>query len=341
MQLGRIEVKYRKLLVTKPWVVEVCEDEIDLNDIPADNIAIKTRYTLISTGTELACLSGKESWFKLPDTPGYISVGEIVAKGRGVNNVKIRDIIFHYGQHSEYIIMPKDNFFIKVPDGLDERHALFGRITSIAMTALRVSDIELGDYVAVTGLGLVGNMAGQLAKLQGGNVIGIDIIHKRLEISHKCGIEFCINSNGKVKDKIMEITQSQGVSTLIEATGSSKVIIESLPLIAKGGEIILLGSPREEYQCNITDVLNYCHLSPRGCITFKGAHEWRYPIKHDNFVKHSIERNTRIIFDLMKKGRLLVKPLITHVVKPDEAASAYEGLRDKKDEYIGVVIDWK
>ncbi|MNG30388.1 hypothetical protein D3C84_1159970 [compost metagenome] len=90
----------------------------------------------------------------------------------------------------------------------------------------------------------------------------------------------------------------------------------------------------------MTEVLNYCHLYGRGCITFKGAHEWRYPIEANEFVKHSLVRNSRIIFEMMKQKRLQIEPLISHVLKPEEAKKAYEGLRVNKDQYSGVLFDW-
>ena len=54
-------------------------------------------------------------------------------------------------------------------------------------------------------------------------------------------------------------------------TGKPPAIVGSLPLIAQYGELILLGSPRGEYETDITDVLNFVHINRRGSITFKGA----------------------------------------------------------------------
>jgi threonine dehydrogenase-like Zn-dependent dehydrogenase len=102
----------------------------------------------------------------------------------------------------------------------------------------------------------------------------------------------------------------------------------------------IVGSPRGEYQSNITDVLNYCHLNSRGCITFKGAHEWRYPIEMNPFVKHSLVRNSHIAMQLMKQGSLIVERLISHLLKPEQAVEAYEGQKNHKDNYQGVLFDW-
>ncbi|MCX6991953.1 MAG: zinc-binding alcohol dehydrogenase [Kiritimatiellaeota bacterium] len=333
-------MRYKKLVFAAPGKVELQEDDIDLNSVPDGKAIIKTHYSLISAGTELACLSGRESWFTMPAVYGYSSVGEIKALGKNVKGFQPGDIVFQYGQHAEFITTPVSGVFLKIPAGLDEKLAPFARMAAIAMTAMRVSEIELGDYVAVIGQGLVGIMAAQLARLQGATVIVADVSAKRLELSRACGIEHRFNPGQcNLKEKVMALTGGKGVSTLIDASGSPQVIVESLPLIGRLGELILLGSPRGEYQGNITDVLNVSHLCPR-CVTFKGAHEWRYPVAHDDFVKHSLERNTRIIFDLMVSNRLLAKPLISHVLKAEQAGQAYEGLRTKKDEYYGVLFDW-
>jgi threonine dehydrogenase-like Zn-dependent dehydrogenase len=119
-----------------------------------------------------------------------------------------------------------------------------------------------------------------------------------------------------------------------------KVAVDGLPWIAPFGELIFLGSPRGEFQTNVTDVFNYSHLMGRGCITFKGAHEWRFPVEPDKFVKHSLVRNSQIVFDLIAGNKLQLEPLISHVLKPADAAQAYDGLRHHKDEYSGVLFDW-
>ena len=83
--------------------------------------------------------------------------------------------------------------------------------------------------------------------------------------------------------------------------------------------MILLGSPRGEHQADVTELLNYVHLWPKGCVTLKGAHEWRYPRVRDNagYVKHSIERNLEILLRLIAEERLKVRELVFEL--PDGA----------------------
>jgi len=334
-------MKNRKVMFVAPQQVETVEEEFVPQALLGNEVLVKLIYSLISPGTELAMLTGKEEWAQLPVCPGYSSVSTIIEIGSDVTNFKAGDVVFHYGSHSEYQVVRAADVFIKVPEGLDLKWVPFTRMATVAFTSTRVSDIELGDYVSVTGLGLVGNLAAQLARLQGANVIGVDLSPERLQTAQRCGIELTINGGEEnVGERIAALTDGKGVSTHIEATGVPQVGVDSLSWIAKLGEIIFLGSPRGVYNTDVTDVLNYCHLFSRGCITFKGAHEWRYPSEPDTFVKHSLVRNSTIVFELIKQKRLQLEPLLSHVIKPEQAKEAYEGLRDNKDKYHGVLFDW-
>lgn len=334
-------MKNRKIMFARPLQVETVEEDFILPALGEKEVLVKLIYSLISPGTELAMLSGKEEWAKLPVCPGYASVSEVIEVGEGVRHVQPGDAVFHYGQHAEYQVVSTNHVFIKVPEHLDLKWVPFTRMATVAFTSVRVSNIELGDVVGVTGLGLVGNLAAQLARLQGATVIGVDLSPERIRTAQTCGVDYTLHGGeDKVKEKIHAITNGAGVSTHIEATGVPSVGVQSLGWIGKLGEIIFLGSPRGEYNTDVTDILNYCHLYGRGCITFKGAHEWRFPVEPNEFVKHSLVRNSNIVFELMLKNKLHIEPLISHVMKPDQAQEAYEGLRINKDQYNGVLFDW-
>lgn len=336
-------MKNKQIVFTAPWKVELLVE--DLPDHPpalkSGQALVRKRYTLISSGTELACLSGSEDWFNLPGIPGYAAVSEIVDLGEGTEGFAIGDLVFHYGKHCLYEVVSTSGVFLQVPTKVDLRFVPFTRLATVAMTAIRVSQIELGDTIAVTGQGLVGNMAAQLAKLQGAKVIGIDLSEERLALAEQCGLALGLSASGSdVVSQVREATGGTGVSTLIEATGVPKVAVDSLPMIAPFGELIFLGSPRGEYTTNVTDIFNYSHLIGKGAITFRGAHEWRYPVEPDKFVKHSLVRNSHVVLELMRNNSLLIEPLISHMMRPEEAAAAYEGLRLHKDRYHGVLFDW-
>ena len=324
--------------------VEVQVLEENLEQLQAHEVLVKTAFSLVSAGTELTCLAGGESWFTFPSTPGYTSVGEVVQVGDQIAAVAPGDLVYTWGGHKQYNrinLAERGSICLPVPDGVALPLVPFTRMITIALTALRVSDIELGDFVAVIGLGLVGNFAAQLARLQGGNVIALDHNPGRVALVADCGIKNAIvMENPSAAAKVAEITDQRGVNTLIEASGRPGALLDGLPLVGRYGEVILVGIVRGEYQANLTDMLDYIHLDPQGNVTFKGAHEWRYPVARDPFVKHSIVRNSEIAMELIRSGGLQVAQLLTHTLSPAEAETAYRGLKHHKDEFIGVVFDW-
>lgn len=301
-------------------------------------LLVKKLYSLISTGTELACLSGSESWFKMPAVSGYCCVSEVAAANSETGYAK-GDILFHYGNHSAYQIIDDTDFIVRVNGKIDLPLVPMLRMATIAFTSIRISDIELGDYVAVTGLGLVGNMAAQLAALSGGFVIGIDPSQMRRNKAGECGITRLLDGTD-TKSGIEKFTCGKGVHTAIEATGIPEVAYNMLDHISYHGEIILLGTPRGNTQVNLADILRYSHIDGQGSIHFKGAHEWRYPLKEDKFVKHSIERNTLICMKLIEEEKLQVRHLIDDIIKPDQAPDLYLHVNEDRNSHLGIMIDW-
>jgi threonine dehydrogenase-like Zn-dependent dehydrogenase len=310
-------------------------DEIDIDSVPAQTILMKTHYSLISPGTEIAVYKGLESWAKLPYNSGYAATGEVVAVGEGIEDFAPGDRILSYSAHSQYSIIGGRMMRIKLPKDCDLQKAVFTRLASISITALRVSNAELGDKVAVFGMGLIGNLAAQLFTLSGAEVTGIDLSDKRLALAKQIGISDTINSS---KINVKEILS--GINTAVEATGMPEVTSEALEICGSNGEVILLGSPRRTCEKDITPMLNQVHLWPNGCVSLKGAHEFRYPRWQQPEIKHSIQGNCNIIADLIAKEKLKIKPLISHVVEPQNAQEMFQGLLNDKDKYMGIVFDW-
>lgn len=331
----------KRLVFAEPGVTELQPFEIDVADLGPTQVAIETEYSVLSAGTELAVLRGTEAWAPLPFGPGYGAVGQVIGAGAAVRNAAVGDRLLCYTPHATHAI--SDGPPYRLPDGLDPKRAVFARTGAVAMTARRVSDAELGDYVAVLGLGLVGNLAAQLFKLSGCAVIGIDPSASRRAIAADCGIDHVLAPNdGTTREAVADITRGEMCASVVEATGIPPVAEGAFDLARPLGDLVLLGSPRGECQGDITGLLNHTHLWNQGCVTVKGAHEWRYPIPRDpqHHAKHSIERNIEILFRSMADGRLNVDSLRTHVMSPSQCAKAYAGVRDEPDSYLGVVFDW-
>lgn len=333
-------MKIGKIIFDKQFNATLSDSELDANLKP-DEVLLKTKVSLVSPGTELAIYRGTESWAKLPYAPGYASIGEVVGKGPEVETLKEGDLVFCYNSHASMSKLGAKGLFAKVPAGVPLEEAVFARMAAVSMTALRVAPPELGDAVAVLGMGLVGNLAAQLFALSGAEVVCADICAKRLALAEKCGLGNLVDSSKEdLRQAVLGLTGGNGASTVVEATGVPAMAETAMTLAAKSGEVVLLGSPRGKHEGDITSLLNKIHLWSNGCVTLKGAHEWRYPCLPSEGTKHSLRRNCEIIMKLIADGKLKTAPLITHMISPAACQSVYQGLLNERDKYTGVVFDW-
>lgn len=332
---------YKKVVVTEPGRVEVQEDALDETSLKQKEVLIKKKYSLVSAGTESACITGKELWFQLPGILGYSAVGEVVAAGAEVSKYQTGDFVYFQGKHSSYEIVKEEDILLKVSETEQLKYVPFLRMAAISSSAIRASDIEVGDFVLVAGQGLIGLMAMQLARLQGARVIVSDTSEKRLALAKELGADYALNPlDGNMEEMVKNITKGEKVDTLIDATGSSQVICDNLRYVKMGGEAILLGSPRAPYESNTTQIFQYIHQF-RYRIDIKGAHEFRYPKYRTPYVKHSTQRTLEILLDFLQTGRFQVGPMLTHLLPPEKAPEVYQHLAQRDEDYLGIVYDWE
>ncbi len=339
-------MKIRQVVITAKHHVELQESTLNEAALGPDDILVETERTFISAGTELANYTATEprvympgSWCCYPWKAGYANVGIILAVGSAVQRLQVGQRVFTFGPHASAHIYDTKKLAVVVPPAIAIDDAVAARMADVAITALDVAQAGYHRWVAVFGLGMVGNLAAQMFQIAGARVIGIDLSERRRSLAKECGIRCIVGGNeNAVLQAVRETTDNQMVATAVDAVGDSRVIMTCLNVTAPFGEIIILGSPRTPVTGDLTAVFSAVHSR---WITIKGALEWRIPhypqMEHEpsHFKKHAT------ILDWIRDGRLKLQPLITHRLPPTQIKQAYDGLLEKKDEYVGVVLVWK
>ena len=122
--------------------------------------------------------------------PGYSLAGVVEAVGDDVQGFAPGDRVACVGQdtasHAELVAVPAPLCF-RLPDGLEDRWGSFAALGAIAAHGVRVAEVAAGATVAVIGLGLVGQLAAQLATAAGGRVVGIDVSPERVALGLRLG----------------------------------------------------------------------------------------------------------------------------------------------------------
>ncbi|MCC6458114.1 MAG: zinc-binding alcohol dehydrogenase [Caldilineaceae bacterium] len=339
-------MQIREVVVTGQNEVELQTWQIDETALAPDELLVETEATFISAGTELANYTGREprvflpnQWCTYPWRSGYANVGRVLAVGAGVTRAEVGQRVFSYGRHGSAVIISQQRLVIPVPDGMDATLAAATRMAGVALTSINVAEIRDTPWVAVYGLGMVGNLAAQAFGVRGCRVIGVDPVASRRKVAEACGIPFTVGGDREdAHAAVMEITGGEGANIAVDAVGHSAVVMQALAATARFGQLILLGSPRVPVEGNLTELLSDVHLR---MITMRGALEWSLPIYPDIGNRPSQYSKQMTIFEWVQNGKLHVEPLISHCLPPEDIKQAYEGLLRQPEAYTGVALMWK
>jgi 2-desacetyl-2-hydroxyethyl bacteriochlorophyllide A dehydrogenase len=322
-------------------VRNVTFEEIELPALSADQVRVRTHYSLISPGTEVAMFNGSHIGFgdpenryaKFPFLPGYAAIGEVIETGTEVSHLKPGDHIYYYGKHERIGIAETRTSVVLVPPaGIDPKHVPFVRLAQISYSALAASEGAPVGFVAVVGLGMIGNFAAQLYQRAGATVFAFDTLPARCDWAKACGIANVVKVDGDLAEAILGATGGSKVALAVEATGVGALAEKCLQVVGFRGKVVLLGSPREPVTINSYKLLH------RPCASLIGAHVNVVPVVSETALDQRAV--TRELFGAMAAGELIVAPLLSGVVRPMALADSYDALESRKDEVIGVLLDW-
>jgi threonine dehydrogenase-like Zn-dependent dehydrogenase len=241
----------RRLVALRPRHLELEEFEL-ADQPPPGTVLAETTCTLISTGTELANWTGLtayrramgEDWSAQPYRPGYSYVGVVRAAGDGVAGVAVGDRICGQGGHASAAVLDAAKI-AAVPAGVSDVQASFATLLVITMNAVRRAGIELGERVAAVGLGLIGNLALQQARLCGAMpVAGSDLLAARRAYAERVGLLALDPCAAGFAERVAHLTDGERFDVVFEATGSPAALTPALKLAAHNGRVVALGSTR-------------------------------------------------------------------------------------------------
>jgi predicted dehydrogenase/threonine dehydrogenase-like Zn-dependent dehydrogenase len=342
-------------------------------------VLISVHYSFISSGTEVATIeSAKQSvlFSSVPEkvkkvleslsnnglqgtisliqsrvhgqlqTLGYSCSGRVVAIGSKVKRFGPGDLVACAGagiaNHADIVCVP-ENLLVKVSDEKHLKEASITTIGAIAMQGIRRAQLQLGEAVCVIGLGLLGQVTVQLAKLAGCKVIGIDLIQERLMLAQRLGADAVYNpAECNVKKEIEYITQHQGVDTTLvtAASHSSAIVQHAMEWTRKKGKVVIVGDVGLDleraplYQKEI-DFLISCSYGPGRYDPVYEQEGNDYPYA---YVRWTENRNMQAFVELIEQGKINVTNLITAQVTLETIKEAYELIQNKQG--LGVVVDY-
>ncbi len=290
-----------------------------------------------------------QSAFNRLDQPmalGYSSAGTIVALGKNMEGFRVGQSVAcsggGYAVHAEYAVVPR-NLLTPLPKNVDFESAAFTTLGAIALHGFRLAEPQIGESVAVIGLGLLGLLTAQIASAAGCNGLGIDIDATRIALASSLGLE-AVHREQAI-DSSAAFTANRGFDViLICADTSSDDPVELAGIIARDkARVVATGAvglniPRKVYYEKEISFINSRSYGPGRYDSSYEEDGNDYPL---GYVRWTEGRNFEAVIELMAKDKLKVKPLITHRFPIEKATQAYDVITGKKKEpFLGVLLTY-
>jgi threonine dehydrogenase-like Zn-dependent dehydrogenase len=251
-----------------------------------------------------------------PSPLGYELVGVVEETGAAVDELDIGDLV-----HA----------------GVPHERWLFVSLAMVALVAMHDARVKVGDHVAVFGLGAIGLLLVQLARMAGsGRVVGVDLVASRRDLAADLGADAVLDP-GEAREGVgpaIKRSGGGGMDVAVETSGSTAALHDAIAAARLGGTIVTVGFYRggapqlrlgEEWHHNRLDM-----------VSSMGA--WGAP--HRAYPAWDRMRVARTVVDLLASDRLEVDPLPIRRFGFEEAVDAYGWLDAHPDEAIKVALTY-
>lgn len=315
--------------------------EAETKPMKPDSVLVRMEYTVVSGGTEKANIMGlpNAGGGKFPIFSGYSGIGTVAQVGEQVTKVKPGDrVLAYHGRHAAYCVIPEAKVTPVPQENLDSLEAVLTIIASMGLGGVRKLELELGESAMVMGLGLLGIFAVQFLRLSGAYpVIAADLNPERRKLALELGADYALDPAAEdFTEQVKAITNGKGVNATVEVTGVSAAMRQALECAAPQGRISLLGCTR------VSDcAVDYYSQVHKPGVKLIGAHNSVRPL-YESYPHHwTHQDDCKAILALIAAGRIQTKPILSRIVKPEQAPEIYTQLCDDPAFPMGTVFDWR
>jgi len=222
------------------------------------------------------------------------------------------------GAFAEYVVVPQ-RIVYRLPDTLSFPEAAMLEAVSVALHAVRLSEMRGGETALVIGAGMIGLLTLQAARAAGAaRVLIADIDATRLKLAKEMGADETLHLSGaELIAEVMSLTAGKGVDVALEAVGRNETISAAIDCVRKGGTVTLIGNISPQVTLPLQKVVSR-QIRLQGTAASAGE----YP--------QAIE--------LMTSGKIRVRPLITAVAPLDEGPRWFDRLHAGEPNLMKVVL---
>ena len=280
-----------------------------------------------------------------PVSLGYSAAGEVVETGRDSEGFRPGDRVAvagaGYANHAEFNFVPR-NLCVKIPDGVAYADAAFATVGAIALQGIRQAQPQLGERVAVIGLGLIGVLTLQLLRANGCSVLGIDVAKERVDFARGMGFEAALGSDAEAASDAFTAGRGADAVIVTAATSSNEPVVTAGEISRLKGRVVVVGLvgmevPRETYYRKELDLRLSMSYGPG---RYDAEYEERghdYPLAYVRFTE---QRNMESFLDLVRQGTVTPATLVSHRFPFADALEAYALVESAERDHLGILLEY-
>lgn len=343
--------------------------EVDLPVCTPGRLLVKTMVSTISAGTESAIVARSarpgaldveypgeppyrrpeiRRWMRSSPEPtpplpgrfslGYSLVGRVIEVGSDVPDIEVGDVVACSGSqdahHAEFVAVTR-SLTTPVPTGVDPQAAAFVAPGGVAVEAVRRTDCRFGESVVIFGLGLLGLIAAQVARVAGLTVIGFEPSPERRDVARSLGFEDVVDpGSAEAGELVLDRTDGFGADAAVLAlvSESSEPVNQALRLTRRGGRVVGVGVFGMDLERGAVFDRTYVHAIAFGAGRYDPWYEEGnvdYPIHH---VRWTENRTMGYFLRLLADGSISVDGM-AETFALDDAAAAYARLTEPDRPY--------
>lgn len=223
------------------------------------------------------------------------------------------------GGFADYLSAPVHNLFT-LPDEIGNREASLIQVLTTCVHAQRMAPIHPGESVVVIGLGVTGQLHAQLAKAAGAEpVIGLTRSSWKRDLAEELGADAALEPGDEAKQRILEMTGGRGADLIIETSGHLPALAQAVDLARIGGRIL----PFSIYTGTTAELPFYqLYFKELQILNARAAKSQDYPAS----------------IDLVRRGQVRLKPLISHEIPLDDLSGALGMLESSDTRSMKIIL---
>jgi threonine dehydrogenase-like Zn-dependent dehydrogenase len=272
---------------------------------------------------------------------GNIAVGYVLEVAEGVTGVAIGERVAGYGplrerQDWDWTARGAYPGVRRMPERMAWQEAVCLDPATVALGGIRDGHVRLGDRVAVFGLGAIGLMAVQLARLAGASwIVAVDPIANRRAVAQKTGADLALDPlQADAGLAIRQALGGKGVDISLETSGSAQALHHAVRGLAFGGTVALLAW-YNEFTGGL-DLGREAHINRPNFVFTRAESE-----PHRDHPRWNNRRLADAAWELLAAGRLDCEPVVQPVVDFDDIVAAYREIDEHPERSVKLGVRFR